>query len=119
MSIKPYVDEIDQIKAEIARNNARNKVLRQRMNELEKNITDYLTQSGHLGFKHNGKSVILENKEMRRPKKKKDKEEDTIEYLKKLGLSQPEEIYKKIQDIQKRSPVEETKLVFRKNKKLN
>ena len=40
MSIKSYVDELEQIQNQIKRNNENNRLLRKRSTELEANITD-------------------------------------------------------------------------------
>ena len=54
MSIRAYVEELDTINREISANNARNRSLRKRLKEVEKNITDYL-------------NIILENMILKKP----------------------------------------------------
>ena len=48
MSIKSYVDELEEIQHEIKRNNIKNVQLRQRIKELEINIKNYLNEKGNL-----------------------------------------------------------------------
>lgn len=114
MSIQRYIEELENINKEIKRNNLRNKTLRKRSGELEQNITDYLRVKEQHGLKYNGTAIILENKEKRPQKGKKQKETDVVSYLEKLGLSNPTDVYQNLQNIQKRSPVEHTKIKFKK-----
>ena len=65
MSIKAYVEELDQVQAEVKRNNARNKLLRSRVKELEGDIGDYLTSKGQHGLKYKGQAILVQNREKR------------------------------------------------------
>lgn len=114
MSIRNYVDELEKIQLEIKRNNIRNKSLRQRVKELEANIAEYLAMKGQHGLKYKGRAIIIENKERRPVKKKKQKETDIISLLENLGVSNPQEAYNKIQDTQKGEIIEEKKIKFTK-----
>jgi cell division septum initiation protein DivIVA len=114
MSIKGYVDELEQLQAEIKRNNSRNRALRMRVKDLETNIKEYLAQKGQHGVKYKGRAIILENKERRPPKKKKEKEADVISLLEELGVEDPNKAYTRIQDVQKGDPIDQQKIKFRK-----
>ena len=114
MSIKAYVDELEQIHFEIKRNNSRNTHLRQRIKELEINITEYLNEKGQHGLKYKGKAIMLEQKELRPAKKKKDKEEAMISLFEDLGVSDPKEAWSKLQDAQKGEKIEKTIIKFKK-----
>ena len=114
MSIKSYIDELEQIQVEIKRNNTRNTMLRQRCKELEANISEYLSNKGQHGIKYNGKAVIIEQTEKRPVKKKKEKEADIISFLSKLGINEPSDVYKQLQNIQRSDPVEENRIKFKK-----
>lgn len=114
MSIKAYVDELEQIQVEIKRNNARNSILRQRSKELEANIFEYLAHKGQHGIKYNGRAIIMEQKEKRPVKKKKEKEADIISFLENLGVKDPADVYNQLQDVQRSDPVEENKIKFKK-----
>ncbi len=114
MSIKCYVDELEQLQAEIKRNNVSNRGLRVRVQELETIITEYLAQKGQHGLKYKGRAIVLENKERRPPKKKKEKEADIISLLEELGVDDPNEAYTRLQDVQKGDPIEQQKIKFRK-----
>lgn len=118
MSIKAYVDELEQIQAEIKRNNLRNRGLRQRGKELEANIADYLAQKGQHGLKYKGRAIIMESKESRPAKKKKEKDADIISLLEEWGLDDPQNAYTRLQDIQKGDPVEQQKIKFKKLPKI-
>lgn len=110
MSIRSYVDELNSIKNEINRNNETNKKLRVRKKDLEFKITDYLQNKDQTGLKYNGQAIILENKEKRTIKKKKEKETDVISLLENLGLKHPENVYKQILEVQRGEPVFEKKI---------
>jgi vacuolar-type H+-ATPase subunit I/STV1 len=114
MSIKSYLDELENLQAEIKRNNTRNKILRQRIKELEANIRDYLEQKGQHGLKYNGNAIIVEQRERRPAKKKKDREADVLSLLESLGIEDPSYVYNKLQEIQKGEPIAEQKIKFKK-----
>jgi hypothetical protein len=114
MSIKSYVDEIERINSEIKRNCKRNKELRTRAKELEKSITDYLKSKDQAGLKYNGTAIIIESKAKRPPKKKKEKEQDVMELLRNLGVSDTNNAYKQLIEVQKGNPVDAEKLSFKK-----
>lgn len=114
MSIKNYVDELESINLEIKRNNMRNKQLRTRAKELEKNISEYLYSKNQTGLKYKGQAILVESKEVRTAKKKKEKQEDVISLLSQLGVSNPSDAYVKLLDIQKGEVVEKQKIKFAK-----
>lgn len=114
MSIKNYVEELEQIYLEIKNNNIRNKKLRERAKVLENDITVYLSEKGQPGLKYRDTAIIVENKEKRAIKKKKDREADVIELLKDLGINEPENAYNRLLDVQKGITIEETKIKFKK-----
>jgi cell division septum initiation protein DivIVA len=119
MSIKSYVDELEQLHMEIKRNNARNKILRQRVKELEANIADYLAQKNQPGLKYKGRAIVVENKAGHTTKGKKEKESDIISFLEDLGVEDPKEAYIKLQDVQRGDLVEKQKIKFKKLPKQN
>ena len=114
MSIKAYVEELEQIHAEIKRNNLKNLQLRNRSKQLENNIKEYLDEKGQLGLKYQGKAIIMEQKELRPSKKKKDKEEALLSFFQDLGVSDPKEAYEKLQEAQKQAPIEKMSIKFKK-----
>lgn len=114
MSIKTYVDELEQINSEIKRNNAQNKALRARVKELEANIDDYLTQKGQHGLKYKGQAIIIEQKERRPTKNKKDKEESVVALLREWGVDDTKDAYIRLCETQKGDPVEQRKIKIRK-----
>ena len=114
MSIKAYVDELTMINAEIKRNKEVNKKLGKRLKEIETNITSYLKEKEQSGLKYNGKAILLENKEHKLSKNKKDLYEDTINLLENLGINNPVEVYNKLQEVKEGNLVEKTKLKIKK-----
>lgn len=119
MSIKSYVDELQSVHREIKLNNVRNRFLRQRAKELEFNITEYLAEKGQYGLKYQGRALIVENKEKRLRKKKKEKENDIISFFQDLGINDPEEAYKRLQETQRGEQIEEKKIKFKKIPQIN
>lgn len=118
MSIKSYLDELEQLHAEIKRNNIRNRMLRQRSKELEDNIKEYLSNKGQHGVKYKGRAIVMESKDHRPPKKKKEKEEDVVALLERLGIDDARDAYNKIMDVQKGEPIEQHKIKYKKLPKL-
>ena len=114
MSIKAYVEELQNLQFEIKRNNIKNSQHRQRIKELETNITEYLNEKGQIGLKYQGKAIFLEQKELRPTKKKKDKEQSLISFFEELGVPDPKSAYSKFQDAQKEEPIEKTSIKFKK-----
>lgn len=114
MSLKGYVEELNQLKLEINRNNAVNKKLRIRAKELEYSIKKYLQEKNQNGLKYNGQAIIVENKEKRANKNKKEKYESTINFLHSIGVSNPEEAYLQLEDLKKGEAIEQTTLKFKK-----
>jgi hypothetical protein len=102
MSIKPAIDELEQINAEIARNNARNKQLRQRTKVLEQQIAQFLETQATGGVKYNGLSVVLETKNHRPIKCKEAKKEAIHEFFSELGVQDPTQAYERFQQVQRK-----------------
>lgn len=113
MSIQSDLDELDEINKEIKANNIRNKALRGRIEELNIRIQTYLTNKEQPGLKYKNKAILLENKAKHTRKTKKDKEADTIAYLESIGMSNPKDIYEKIQTLQKGEAYYDQKLMIK------
>ena len=114
MSLKGYVEELNQLKLEINRNNAINKKLRTRAKELEQTIKDYLQEKNQNGLKYNGQAILVENIEKRPNKSNKEKYEATISFLSSIGVSNPEEAYTQLEELKKGEAIEKTTLKFKK-----
>lgn len=110
MSIKNSIDELDRIKAEIARNNAQNRALRKRASVLETHISEYLQSKSQAGVKYNGRTIVLERKERHSRKGKADKQRDTVALLRDLGVDNPTEAYTQLLEVQRGAAVEHNKL---------
>lgn len=116
MSIKGTVQELEQIEAEIKRNNERNRELRSRVKQLKADITDYLSSKGQDGMKYNGRAIIVERKEKRPPRKKNEKRYEAISVLEAAGVEDPDKLYDQIMDAHKGDPIEQLNLKFKKLK---
>ena len=112
MSIKAYVDELEQVQEEIKRNNKRNALLRVRVRELEASISEYLTAKGQHGLKYKGRAILVQSGEKRGTKSKKEKESSIMSLLNESGIEDPDEFYAKLIDVQKKDPVVQTKIKF-------
>ena len=110
MSIRTTIDELDQIKSEISRNNSRNKFLRGRKKVLEETISSYLQNKNQTGVKYKGKSIILESIEKRKIKKKSVKERDAIAFFEDLGVSNPSDTYQRLLEVQRGEVIPQNRL---------
>ena len=102
MSIKPAIDELEQLNAEITRNNASNKKLRQRMKVLEQQIAEYLQHQATGGVKYNGRSVVLETRDHHPIKSKSQKEQAVHDFFQDLGVADPKQAYEQFQLAQRK-----------------
>ena len=117
MSIQGQVNEFRSIQNELAIMRKRGTVLRKRAKQLENEISDYLESKDQPGLKYKGMAIIRESKTKRLPKKKADKNTDSIYILEKCGIKNPEKILEEIIEARKGIPTEQTKLTFKKYKK--
>ena len=120
--IKSLIQERDSLKKAIKDNNARNRKLRKRINEIENNIKSYLVEKEQPGVKYenetgNKTAVIIKKKNVYGRKGDKQKTTDCVEYLKRLGISNPEKVYENVKSLQKKEGKETTVLQFKKIKK--
>jgi len=117
MSIKATINEMDQINAEIKRNNSLNRELRKRVKILEEQIRLFLETKAPSGVKWGGRSIVLKTSERRPAKSKSDKERDVVSLLEELGVNDPHKAYNRLVDAQKGDSVEHKKLLIKKIKK--
>ena len=106
MSIKGYIDELEVLKTEITRNNARNRTLRSRIRSIEEEIAQYLRAKEQAGVKYRGRTVVLQTKERRPAKQRTQKKQDVMELLGTLGISDREHAYDQLMEAQKGDPIE-------------
>mgnify|MGYP003328252247 CR=1 FL=1 len=90
--IARYLDEIENIKYEIGRFKLGIKKLKARQADIEKELQKYIREKNQPGFKYNNIVVTLDNRNKIKRKTKKQKEEDQIEALRKLGITNPNEV---------------------------
>lgn len=104
------LEEIYKIAEEIKEYNKTIKKLRDRKKELEQSVIDYLDETDLPAVKYKNIVVFSDQKEQRKPKKKKEKEIDCIKTLKELGVSNPKDAFEKILESMRGSPKAVTKL---------
>jgi transposase len=117
MSIKSQVSERSSIMSELKTLNTRAKSLRQRCKLLDSQIDDYLRETGQPGIKYKGNVIRVEEKEVRKMKKKSDRESSSLEILKSMGINDPEGVLKALNDVQREEPSKKTFLRFNSIKK--
>lgn len=90
--IARYIDEIENIKYEISRFRQGIKKLKDRQKTIENELQKYIREKNQPGFKYNNTIVTLDNRNKLKRKTKKQKQEDQIQALKTLGISNPNEV---------------------------
>ena len=97
-----YVTELKELVADIKQRSMQLGKLRKRKEELEKKITDFLTEKDQPGVKYKDTAVILEKNKIKRvPKKKAQKEEECLEVLKYYGITNAEKILNELVETMK------------------
>lgn len=91
MSIRGKVEELQSIKREITASCKRTSKLRKREKELKIEIDEYLTYKDQPGLKYGNMAIIRDTKPTRKPKKKKERERDSIDVLGKY-VDDPEKV---------------------------
>ena len=107
--IQNYVEELNNIRTEILRNNTRNRTLKKRVNELEGHILTYLREKEQEGVKYKGKAIMVEKKEKFKQSKKL-KEELGVGFLREIGVRDAENAYRKLLETQRGEAVEKETL---------
>jgi predicted sulfurtransferase len=107
--IQNYVEELNNIRTEIIRNNTRNKNLKKRVCELEGHILSYLKEKEQEGVKYKGKAIMVEKKEKFKQNKKL-KEEVSVEFFREIGVRDAENVYRKLLEVQRGEAVEKETL---------
>ena len=117
--IQGYVKELEGIKAEIQRNNNKNKKLRSRQRTIEKEIKQYLEAQKQPGLKFKDKDFVLEHTTSYTRRKKSEKEQEIKRFLKNSGITDVDYVYKNLETLRKGEEVQTTKLKIKNNKKKN
>jgi seryl-tRNA synthetase len=90
--IATLLEELNSLKAEMGRYKLAIKKLKERSDVIEKQIQGYIQEKNQPGFKYNNTIVTLDSKNKTKRKNKKDKQEAQVEALRKLGISNPNEV---------------------------
>ena len=116
MSIVNYINELQSINVEIAKNNKLNANLRKRAKQLEKEKTDYLEAKDQPGVKFQNIAIVVEKKPKWTTKKKKDTEEDSLKVLEEYGVSDPKAALNELVRVRKGDEFESKKIKIKKLK---
>lgn len=108
--IQSNVKELREINVEIKNLQTKIKQLKARSVAIEKDILTYLNEKEQPGVKFQNTAIIIENKEKSIKKSSKDVEKEQIEFLKNSGVSNAEEVLKKISEIKKGDAIQMQKL---------
>ena len=117
MSIKADVSELEAIRAELKTLNERRRRLKQKENDVEKRISDYLKAKDQPGVKHNGTAIILEEKERPLHKHPKERDADAIQVLENYGIQDADKVLKELMEARKGERQVKQKLKIQKLKK--
>jgi cell division septum initiation protein DivIVA len=109
-SITTSVKELEEINKEMISLRRKIKELKDRKDSIEKDILDYLEKKEEYGLKYKNIAIIAEEKEKRLRKKKQDKLNDGVNYLKENGVSNAEHILQNLLDKMKGN-ISETKIL--------
>lgn len=108
--VKTDIIELQELNREISRLSEQLKILRERKNYIEGSIINYLETTQQPGVKFKNVTVIQEEKNYRKPKKKKEKYSAAVNVLKGYGVQDPEEAYNKVINAMRGSPHAKPKL---------
>lgn len=108
--IQSNVQELRNINIEIKNLQARIKQLRNRSTAIEKDILTYLNEKEQPGVKFQNTAIIIENKAKSIKKNNKDVEKLQVELLRDSGVSNAEEVLKKMSEIKKGDAIQMQKL---------
>jgi hypothetical protein len=109
-SIQSYINELNQIKAELERTKKANAILKKRAAVLEQEIINFLEVKEQPGLKFRNQNLFLEEKVQKLRKSEKVKSSDLQAWLKDKGISDTKKAYKEIQNLQKGESVEIKKI---------
>ena len=110
MSISRDVNELNQLNTEIKRLSAQLKNLRTQAKAVNERIADYLHQKDQPGLRFQGQAIFLEDKSVRKPKKKSEREDAAILILRGYGIDNPEGVLTELLESRKGSPQKVQKL---------
>jgi hypothetical protein len=114
MSIQAKVDELNSIKKELAYIRKKTEPLRKRTKELEQEICEYLNHKEQNGLKYKNIAIIKEQTTVRKRKTKDDKLRESVNLLRKYGVSNPERLLTELTETQKGTPQEKERLTIKK-----
>lgn len=84
--IKIFIKEINEIDKEIKYLQNKTKELKEHKKKLEHRVQEYMEETNRPGFRYGGTAVIMEKKQRRKPKGKKQRIEDIDKLLKNAGI---------------------------------
>lgn len=96
MSLKSSIQELKNIEAEIKRLSSRLKLLRRQKNKVENSVANQLNAKNQPGVKYNGSAILVQKKEKRVRKNKKEKNLDILNVLISHGITNPKQALKDV-----------------------
>lgn len=115
-SIRDEIVELHSILNEVKTLRNTIKIYNQRAAKLENNILTFLKNEKQVGVKYKDMAIVVDNKQKNKTKKKIEAENDIYKILRNNGISDPENLYKEIQNAKKGEVQEVSKLKLRKLK---
>ena len=116
MSIKPEINELNEINIEIKRLSGQLSVLRLRKKVVEKSVVTYLESKEQPGVKFNNTAIVVETKTKRLTKKKNERDIDALRILSEYGINDPKKVLNDILETRKGTEENVQKLTFKKLK---
>lgn len=116
MSIVGTLNELKDLEFEIKNLSARLKTLRGMVKQKNEVVQNYLREKDQPGLKYQGKAYLLGQTTKRIPKKKTEREADSLRVLQEAGVSNPEKILAELLEARKGNAQETEKLKIQKLK---
>ena len=109
-SVKSALSELESINLEIKQYKEHIKRLQLRKQQVESDIQEFISTKNQPGFKYNNTVVTIQKKDTIKRKTKKQRYEDQIMALEKLGITNPNEILQVIDSSRKGEIIEKEKI---------
>lgn len=112
--IKGYITELKLLKTEIKTTQTRLRSLKNKAKKVEQHICNYLKSKNEPGVRYDGVALILDEKEGRCRKKKNDQLRDSLEVLRRHGISDPQRALDELLESRRGNSQVNTKLMIKK-----
>ena len=112
--IKGYITELKLLKNEIKITQARLRSLKDKAKGVETHICNYLKSKNEPGVRYDGVALILDEKERRSRKKKNDQLKDSLDVLRRYGITNPQHALDELLESRRGDTQLNTKLTVKK-----